>query len=285
MPIPPSIPLPDPPLAQHPSARSAVRFAAALVIALVCGFAVAPRASAQTPPASPPTAVNAAAAGTAFTAAQRAEIVEVIRSALKTDPSILRDAVVALQSDEASRRQGAAAAAIVSAGPQLARSGADEVAGNPAGDVTVVEFYDPRCPYCRRMLPIESEILRADPRLRWVYKEIPVLGPASVLGTRAILAAQKQGKYDAMHDALMSGTPEITPVVIHAAADRAGIDWARLERDMNDPAVQSRIEANLALARRLEIEGTPAFVIGDKLLPGAVDLATLRDMVAAARAP
>jgi protein-disulfide isomerase len=220
-----------------------------------------------------------------FTPAQRAEIVQIIRDAMKADPTILRDAVTALQADEASVKEAAARAAIGQAGAALTKAPGDPVAGNPAGDVTVVEFYDLRCPYCRKMQPVMAQLLQSDPKIRLVYKDIPILGPASVLGARAVLAAQKQGGYQKLHDLVMAGPPTITEMSLRADAGRAGLDWDRLQRDMADPSIEKRLSDNLELAHQLGIEGTPAYVIGPKLLPGAVDLAELQQAVAAVRTP
>ena len=231
----------------------------------------------------PGVAQPAPSAGT-FTPAQRAEIVSIMRSALKADPSILRDAITALQQQDANAQDAAARVAISRAGPALARNPGDPVAGNPDGDVTLVEFYDLRCPYCRHMLPAMAELLAHDPKLRLVYKDIPVLGEASVLGARAVLAAQRQGGYLKLQQALMSGSGQITEASVQAAATRLGLDWPRLRRDMDAPEVRTRIEANLALARDLGIDGTPTYVVGSKLLPGAVPLEALQSAVAAARA-
>ncbi len=219
----------------------------------------------------------------AFTPAQRIAIVGIVREALKSDPSILRDAIGALQEDEANIKQAAARAAITKAGPTLTKDAGDPVAGNPNGDVTVVEFYDVRCPYCRKMLPVVAELLHDDPRIKLIYKDIPILGPASVLGAKAVLAAQRQGGYQKLHDLVMAGPPTVTEDSLHADALRAGLDWDRLQRDMADPAIEKRLDDNLSLARALGIDGTPAYVIGAKLLPGALDLAELQEAVAAAR--
>ncbi len=224
-----------------------------------------------------------AAAQPAFTPAQRAEIVEIVRNALRTDPTILRDAVAALQQDDTARQESASRAAIAGLGAALTATPGDPVAGNPKGDVTLVEFYDIRCPYCRRMQPVMADLLRQDPRLRVVFKDIPILGPGSVLGARAVLAAQNQGGYLKLRDALMAGPATIDLDVIKSAAEQTGLDWERLRKDMESPEVQARITANLALARKLNIEGTPAYVIGGRLLPGAMELAELKDVVAAAR--
>jgi protein-disulfide isomerase len=219
----------------------------------------------------------------AFTPAQRAEIVSILRQALKSDPSILRDAVAALQADEAARRARNATATIERLGPALTATPGDPVAGNPHGDVTLVEFYDLRCPYCRRMLPVLDALIRSDPKLRVVYKDIPILGASSVLGAKAVLAAQRQGGYLRLHNALMQGGTQITETSLQAAAQAAGLDWARLQRDMADPAIEARINANLDLAHELDVDGTPVFVIGKQLLPGAAELADLQDAVKAAR--
>ena len=230
--------------------------------------------------------VQAAAAETAsvFSPAQRAEVVAILRDALKTDPTILRDAILALQSQDRVGQEAAARSAIQTLGPALTHEAADPVAGNPAGDVSVVEFYDLRCPYCRRMLPVMAELLKRDPSVRLVFKDIPILGPGSVLGARAVLAAQKQDGYLKLRDAIMTGPADITPDSLQQAAARAGLDWERLQHDMTDPSIKVRIDANLALAHKLEISGTPAYVIGTEMLPGAVELADLQAVVKQARA-
>jgi protein-disulfide isomerase len=219
-----------------------------------------------------------------FTPAQRAEIVGIVRDALKQDPSILRDAIIALQADDGERTQAAARAAIVQAKGRMVTA-ADPVAGDPHGDVTIVEFFDTRCPYCRKMEPTMESFLAQDHRVRLVYKDLPILGPASVLGTKALLAAQKQGAYVKMREAVMRLPPDTTLPQIEAAARGLGLDWPRMQRDMDDPSVQARIDANLKLAHELGIEGTPALVIGDNLVPGAVDLPDLVEAGAEAPCP
>jgi protein-disulfide isomerase len=230
---------------------------------------------------SPP--LTAMAAG--FTPQQRAEIVDILRDALKRDPSILRDAITALQADDQHQSEAAARSAILAAGPALTQTAGDPVAGNPNGRVTLVEFYDVRCPYCRRMLPTVAALLAQDHDVRLVYKDLPVLGPASVIGARALLAAQKQGGYQKLHDALMAGTPDITEDLVKADAEKLGLNWPRLKADMSAPDVLGRIHANLALAQQLQIQGTPAYIVGTQMMPGAVELADLQAAVAAARTP
>lgn len=232
---------------------------------------LAPPVLAQSGPAQP------------FTAQQRQEIVDVLRDALRTDPSILRDAVTALETDEARVQEAASKSALAAARDQLVDP-ADPVAGNPLGDVTVVEFYDTRCPYCRRMRPVLAELIRLDPKLRVVVKDMPVLGPGSVLESRALLAAQRQGGYFPLQAALMRGTAQPDRDSIRAEATRLGLDGGILLRDMDDPVIKSRIEANLALARVLGLKGVPAYVVGSQAFPGAVELATLQQAIAETRA-
>ena len=165
----------------------------------------------------------------------------------------------------------------------LTANAADPIAGNPAGDVTVVEFYDPRCPYCRRMLPAIEALLKKDHGVRLVYKDIPVLGPASEAETRAILAAQKQGGYLKMQAALMSTPAEPTPAMLRDTAKGLGLDAAKLASDMNSQAVTDRIKQNMSLAHELKVDGTPIFVIGTQMIPGAMDQAALESAVAVAR--
>jgi protein-disulfide isomerase len=217
-----------------------------------------------------------------FTAAQRAEIVGIVRDALKQDPSILRDAVAALQADDSERTHTATRAAIAHEQGRLVTA-ADPIAGDPNGTVTIVEFFDTRCPYCRRLEPVMERFLAKDRHVRLVYKDLPILGPASVLGTKAMLAAQRQDAYGKMRDAVMRLPSDTTLAQIEATARALGLDWPRMSKDMEDPKIQARIDANVKLAHDLGIQGTPALVIGTDLLPGAVDLPELEKTVAEAR--
>lgn len=224
------------------------------------------------------------AAEAAFTPAQRGEVLEILRQALREDPTILREALGALDAAEARDRALAATRALATEREALLRNPADAVRGNPRGDVTVVEFFDVRCGYCRQIIPALNEMIRRDPQVRLVLKDLPILGPNSVLAARALIAAQRQGKYGELHDALMALRGEIAEPQIRREAERLGLDWTRLRRDMDDAAVTARIDANLALARRIGVEGTPALVIGDRLVGGAVPVETLLQFVAEARA-
>ena len=236
-----------------------------LAAALLASLAASPCASAQG----------------ALTPAQRAEIVGLLRDTLRRDPSILRDALAALQADDARKQEGVQAEVLALLAGKLVDP-ADPVSGNPLGRVTVVEFYDTRCPYCRRMMATTEELLRTNPNVRLVWKDLPVLGPASQLESRALLAAQRQGGYFRMQAAVMRASAPPTRDTLRAEAERQGLDGGALLRDMDDPAIKARLDANIALAQQIGIQGTPALVIGTRLIPGAVDLDELRAAMAQA---
>jgi len=246
-------------------------------VALLTGLAAGGPTHAQTQSAPP------AAPASAFSPQQRAEIVQILRDALAHDPTILREAVDTLQADDARRLETATRAAIATHRAALSDP-ADPVAGNPKGDVTIVEFFDTRCPYCRHLEPTMSQFLDRDHKVKLVYKDLPILGPTSVLGSRALLAAQRQGGYEKLREAIMASPPDVNMDAIQQLAIAAGLDWTRMQRDMADPAIQARLDANTRLARDLGIQGTPALVIGDTLIPGAVEVADLQKAVAGARA-
>ena len=228
-------------------------------------------------------AFGPAAFSQGFSPEQRREIVEVLRDALRQDPTILRDALIALEQADTTARAEAQRAAIAAQAAALFRNADDPVKGNAQGPVTIVEFFDARCGYCKQMEPVVDQMLRRQKDVRLVLKDLPILGPNSLLASRALLAAQRQGKYAELHDALMKLREEPAEPVLKREAEKLGLDWARLRRDMDDAAIQARIAGNLRLAQALRIEGTPALVIGETLVPGAVDLATLERLVAEAR--
>jgi protein-disulfide isomerase len=190
---------------------------------------------------------------------------------------------MALEQADTTAKAEAQRAAIAAQAAALFRNPDDPVKGNAQGAVTIVEFFDARCGYCKQMEPVVDQMLHRQKDVRLVMKDLPILGPNSLLASRALLAAQRQGKYAELHDALMKLREEPAEPVLKREAERLGLDWAKLRRDMDDPAVGRRLEANTRLASALRIEGTPALIIGDTLVPGAVDLATLERLVAEAR--
>jgi protein-disulfide isomerase len=188
-----------------------------------------------------------------------------------------------MQEGQRAEQEKARREALAASHDALFNDARDPIKGNPRGNVTIVEFFDARCGYCKALYPTMQALLQQDGNIRVVMKDLPILGPNSVVASRALLAAQKQGKYEPLYDALMRLRTEPTEQVLQAEAQRAGIDWARLRRDMADPALEARLQANINLAQRLQIEGTPALVIGDTLVPGAVELPQLQQLIAEAR--
>jgi protein-disulfide isomerase len=225
----------------------------------------------------------ARAADPVFTQAQRDEIVRVVRQALKADPSILRDAVVALRADDDARDARESQDAIKNNQKALLANIGDPETGNPNGDVTVVEFYDPRCPYCRKMLPGIEALLQKDHGIRLVFKDIPVLGEASIMESKAIVAAQNQHAYLKMQTALMTDPAQPSTDMIMQKARGLGLDPVKFAADMTGPAVTDRLKANLDLSRSLKVTGTPTFVVGNTVIPGMVDAGQLEQAVAEAR--
>lgn len=204
-----------------------------------------------------------------------------MHDAMKRDPSILRDAIIVLQADN-DRLEAEARQAAISHHASALFDASDPSAGNPHGNVTIAEFYDPRCPYCRQLAPILATFVAKDGNVRIVYKDYPILGPASDLGSRALLAAQRQGRYEALRQALLSSSPDFTEGSIRQAADRVGLDFAQLKRDMNSIGVREKLSANRELAEALGIDGTPTLIVGEKIIEGA-DLPSIAAAVANVR--
>jgi protein-disulfide isomerase len=218
-------------------------------------------------------------AQSAFTPAQRQEVVSIIREALKKDPSILGDAFQALEANTVSGAQ----AMLTARAKDLMGNPEDGTAGNPAGDVTIVEFYDPRCTYCLQMQKVMAAVMDKDKGVRLVYKDVPVLGPASDIETRIIFAAQKQGAYQKMQSALMATPAEPDPDMLLSTAKSLGLDAQKLATDMGSPDITAHIKRNLALAHDLKLVGTPIFIVGSQVIVGATEEADLESAVKAAR--
>jgi protein-disulfide isomerase len=210
------------------------------------------------------------------------QIETIVHNYLLKNPGIIREAIVELQRQDAAQAKLTAEQAVQALGPQLFAAAESPVGGNPNGDVTVIEFFDYHCGYCKRVAPDVQALIASDPNIRLVYKELPILGPDSILAARAALAAAKQGQYQGFHDALFASASLQEPVILELAA-KAGLDVARLRSDMNSAVVSAELEANINMSTPLGINGTPGFIIGNQVVPGAVDLAGLRQLVSAAR--
>jgi protein-disulfide isomerase len=239
-------------------------------LALACALVAA---------AVPPRALAAAE----ITPAQREAIESIIHDYLVHNPDVLIEALRGAEEKLNREADASATKALRDRRGEIFDDPATPVGGNPRGDVTIVEFFDYRCPYCKQVLPSLQSLLKEDRKLRFLYKEMPVLGPQSVVAAHAALAAQRQGKYEAFHTAMMATKGQITEDTVYQVAGSVGLDVDRLKRDMAAPEIDRELKANLALADALNIHGTPAFIIGDQIVPGALDLDTLKNMIADAR--
>ena len=244
---------------------------AAAALALTVGLAAAPQAgSAQD--AQPP-----------FDATQSEAIEALVRQYILEHPEVVVEALHRYEQQQQAAEAERQAAAIVALADQLSADPRDPVIGNPNGDVTLVEFFDYRCGYCKRMTGTLAQLIEEDPQLRVVMKEFPILSRESGQAARAALAGLRQDKYEAFHFALMQGGA-LTDDEILAIAESVGLDNEQLQAGMQDPEIEAVLRDNLALAEKIGITGTPAFIVGNTLIHGAVSIEELRAKIAAARA-
>lgn len=203
--------------------------------------------------------------------ADKARIEQVVRDYVLANPELIPQAMQRLQERESGRAITADRARI-----ETPYKGA--MLGNPDGDVTLVEFFDYNCGYCRASLPLIRELVAADPKLKVVFRELPILAEESRDAARASLAAAAQGRFNQFHEALYAAGP-VSAQTIAAAASKAGVDLTKIPDDAD-----TEIAGNIRLAAKLGINGTPAWVVGDRMLSGALPLDRLQEAVAAARA-
>ncbi|WP_298726771.1 DsbA family protein [uncultured Ferrovibrio sp.] len=231
-------------------------------------------------------ALPAAAQQQPFTPEQKAALQGLVREILVNNPEILVEAMNALEIKQQEAQENASRAAIAANRKEIFEDGHSYVAGNPKGDVTIVEFFDYRCGYCKQVHPSLQTLLKEDGKIRLVLKELPVLGPDSVVASRAAIAAleqEKGAKYFAFHNAMMGFRGQLSETEVFRMAGAAGLDTRKLKADMANPKVEQVLRANLALAQKLGVQGTPGFVIGDMLIPGAISLDSMRQLVRQAR--
>ncbi len=206
-------------------------------------------------------------------------IKELALQAILENPQIIMEAVAILEAQQ--RAEQAQAAASVMQG--LGDDPNAPVLGNPNGDVVVVEFFDYNCPYCRRAGKVVEDLIAADPNIKVVFREWPILGEASVVAARAALAARNQDQYEAFHWAMMTSEGRASEATIMRTARELGMDVEKLQADMNSDAVNEHIATSTELARAMGFTGTPAFVVGQQLAPGLISLDEMQELVANAR--
>ncbi|MDA0306320.1 MAG: DsbA family protein [Proteobacteria bacterium] len=216
---------------------------------------------------------------------ERKAIEDIVRDYILKNPEVVILSIQTMQARDKQAAQEKAKASLVKFRPDLLNDPASPVGANLKGDVTIVEFYDYRCGYCKRVFPDVMKVLNEDKNIRYVFKEFPILGPESITASKAALAAWNtdKGKYQAFHTAMMNAKGGLPESRVMRIAAETGYDVRALKKAMSDPRVQAQIEKNYAIAQALDINGTPAFIIGDEIIRGAVDIGTLRQLVAKAR--
>lgn len=254
-----------PPLRHLPILLALVLSTAALAVSL--GLATPQKASENT------------VASAQFTAEETRDIARIAHDYLLEHPEVIRDAIQALQAKEEAAKADLQMKAVTAYKDQIFADAAAPTAGNPVGDVTIVEFFDYKCPYCKQVAPALEALLQADKGLKLVFKEFPILGDPSVLAARAALAAAKQDRYLALHQAMMAYRGDLDLTSIATMAAEAGLDAEKLVADMKSEEIAKQLTANHELAVALSIRSTPTFIIGDKVIPGALSIERLRDLI------
>lgn len=206
-----------------------------------------------------------------------------IAEALRENPELVLEALQALEARQAEAQAAAAEAVLTNEREVIERDPNAPVLGNPVGDVTVVEFFDYNCPYCKRAMPEVDALLAEDGNVRLVLREWPILSEGSAFAARAALASRKQDKYSEMHNALMGMRGKVEADTVLRIAAEVGLDVEQLKADMQSPEVEEHIATSMRLAEALGFNGTPSFVVGDQLIPGFVEKAQLAEVVSAVR--
>jgi len=228
---------------------------------------------------------TARAAEDALSAEQQKAVERIVEQYIDNNPELLLRALDKFRANEENTKAEMASANLARLAGDLHNNPASPTTGNPDGDVTIVEFFDYQCGYCKRVFPTIMTLLKEDTDIRYVFKEFPILGPVSVVASRAALAVWQMAptKYMAFHSAMMTSKGQLSEPKIFAMAANVGIDLAELKQAMEGPAVAAEVEKNMQMAQQLNITGTPSFVIGNHLVPGAIDMNALKQLVAAAR--
>jgi protein-disulfide isomerase len=228
-------------------------------------------------------ATPAPASAQALNPDQQKQVEDIVKRIIKEEPKLILDALQAMRAREEAEAQAKALQAVKSKRDEIAKDPTAPVAGNPDGDVVVVQFFDYRCPYCKSVAERVIDIVKKDGKSKVLFKELPILGPESVFASRAALAAHRQGKYLEYHLALMRVKERVTEALVLRTAADIGLDMEKLKKDMASSEISRILEKNSDLAEELNIRGTPAFIVGEQLVPGAIDADTLTKLIADAR--
>ena len=207
-----------------------------------------------------------------------------VRAYLLENPKVIREVIEELGRVETAEKEQQKSQALSMFRSELENDGYSFVAGNPDGDVTIVEFFDYRCGYCKQSFPDLMKTVEGDGNIRLVLKEFPILGEDSVLAARAAMAAQMQNKYMEYHTALMGNRGSISLERLADIAQSIGINVEQFKTDIENPKITDQIGSTYQLANALNISGTPAFIIGGQLAGGAIPQSQMTMLVEQARA-
>lgn len=215
---------------------------------------------------------------------QKEQVEAVVRDLLtKKDPEIVMTAAKEFQKKQDEENNKKAQEAVGKNKDKLQGNANDPILGNPKGDVTIVEFFDYNCGYCKKANEPMNKLLADDKNIRIVMKEYPILAESSRVAARAALAANMQKKYMEMHNALMQNKGALSEESILDIAVKAGLDKEKLKKDMESPEIAAVLQANQDLGRDVGAHGTPTFIVGEKVVPGAMDLDEMKKLVSDAR--
>ena len=209
-------------------------------------------------------------------ATDRATLNSIIEDFIRNNPEIVRDTLIALAArEEAERKQTGLS--------KVRDDQGDPVMGNANGTITLYEFSDYNCGYCKRVFEPIQQLVRDNPDVRLVIKEFPILSQSSVVAAKAAIAAEMQGKFGDYHIAMMTYRGQITDAVVMRMAAQAGVDIEQLKSDMESSKTMAIIQRTREAAAALEINGTPGLVVGDTVVPGAIGLDELVKLIAEER--
>lgn len=220
-----------------------------------------------------------------LTPQQARDVEAILRSLLKQHPEVITQALEEMAAREKLAEGEKEKSALKTLQAEITKGLNAPVLGNPKGDVTIVEFFDYNCPYCRQVTANLMRTVQSDGKIRLILLEFPILGAPSVIAAKAALAADIQGKYSEMHTALMAAETRHDEASIMGVATRLGLDTKKLKADMETKPVLERLATAFRHAEALGLQGTPAFIVGDALYPGALPAAKLTELIAAARTP
>ena len=227
------------------------------------------------------------ASAQSFSDNQRGDIETIVRDYLLAHPEVLEEAMAELSKRQTAAEAEKQKASVATNAETIFNSPRGVVLGNKDGDVTFVEFFDYNCGYCKRAMADMLDLMKTDPKLKVVLKEFPVLSQGSVEAAQVAVAVRMQDpsgkKYLDFHQKLLSGRGAADKVRAMAAAKEAGLDAARIEKDLASPEVRATIEENFKLAEAMGMNGTPSYVIGKQVVVGAVGLDALREKIGLAR--